>query len=42
MEEVDRIANVETNFQDRPREEEVMESVTVELFGEEYPEPIKS
>ena len=42
MEEVDRIANVETNFQDRPREEEVMESFTVELFGEEYPEPIKS
>ncbi|MCT4607463.1 MAG: peptidylprolyl isomerase [Marinisporobacter sp.] len=41
IEEVDRIAAVKTNFQDKPLEEEKMESVTVELFGEEYPEPEK-
>ncbi|MCT4620015.1 MAG: peptidylprolyl isomerase [Marinisporobacter sp.] len=41
IEEVDRIAAARTNFQDKPLEEEKMESVTVELFGEEYPEPEK-
>lgn len=41
IEEVDRIVSVEKNYQDKPKEEEVMECVTVELFGREYPEPEK-
>ncbi|QEK11751.1 peptidylprolyl isomerase [Crassaminicella thermophila] len=41
MEEVDRIAATRTNFQDKPLEDEKMKKVTVELFGEEYPEPEK-
>lgn len=41
IEEVDRIANVETNNMDRPLEEEKMDKVTVEVFGEEYEEPEK-
>ncbi|WP_053956555.1 peptidylprolyl isomerase [Inediibacterium massiliense] len=39
IEEVDRIAKARTNFQDKPLEEEKMEKVIVELFGEEYKEP---
>ncbi len=38
---VDRIATVDTDYSDRPIEEQVMQSVTVETFGEEYPEPEK-
>lgn len=41
LEVVDAIADVQTNFQDRPLEEQKMKQVTVELFGEEYPEPKK-
>lgn len=41
IEEVNRIATVKTNFQDKPLEEEKMKKVTVELFGEKYEEPIK-
>lgn len=41
MDVVDKIATVRTNFQDRPLEEQVMESVTVDTFGEEYGEPEK-
>ncbi len=39
MDEVDRIAGVPTNFSDKPINPEVMEKVTVETFGEEYPAP---
>ena len=41
MDAVDRIAAQSTDFSDRPREDQIMESVTVETFGEEYPEPEK-
>lgn len=40
LEEVDRIASVKTNGQDKPAEPQVMESVTVELFDYEYQEPV--
>ena len=36
---VDRIAGVKTDYTDRPMEEQKMKKVTVETFGEEYPEP---
>lgn len=36
---VDKIAQVRTNFQDAPLEKQVIKKVTVETFGEEYPEP---
>ena len=39
MEVVDRIASVRTGRNDRPLEPQVMKKVTVETFGEEYPEP---
>ena len=39
MDVVDRIARVRRNFQDKPLEPQVMESVTVDCFGVEYPEP---
>ncbi|MDO4619861.1 MAG: peptidylprolyl isomerase [Lachnospiraceae bacterium] len=39
MDVVDAIATVATNYSDKPLEDQVMETVTVELFGEEYPEP---
>jgi peptidyl-prolyl cis-trans isomerase B (cyclophilin B) len=42
MDVVDRIANVRTNFQDKPLKPVVMKEVTVETFGEEYPEPKKA
>jgi peptidyl-prolyl cis-trans isomerase B (cyclophilin B) len=41
MEEVNRIANVKRNFQDKPLEDQIMKRVTVELFGETYGEPEK-
>ncbi|TCO75176.1 peptidylprolyl isomerase [Marinisporobacter balticus] len=41
LEEVDRIAAAKTNFQDRPLEEQRIKKVSVELFGEIYPEPEK-
>ena len=39
MDVVDKIANVETDFSDRPRVPQVMKSVTVETFGVDYPLP---
>jgi len=41
MKEVDRIASVKKNFRDKPKKDEVMKKVTVETFGEDYPEPEK-
>lgn len=39
MEVVDKIASVRTDMRDRPMEEQVMDTVTVETYGAEYPEP---
>ena len=41
IEVVDRIAGTRTDRNDRPTEPQVMKKVTVETFGEEYPEPKK-
>ncbi len=41
LEYVMDVEKVKTDMQDRPKADEVMESVTVETFGEEYPEPTK-
>lgn len=42
MDVVNRIAEVSTDsYSDRPYENQVMESVTVDTFGIEYPEPDK-
>ncbi len=41
MDVVNAIAETRTDWGDRPLEDQVMESVTVETFGEEYPEPDK-
>lgn len=41
MDVVNAIAETETDFSDKPLENQVMKSVTVETFGEEYPEPEK-
>lgn len=38
---VDKIACVETDYYDKPLSEQKIKSMTVETFGEEYPEPIK-
>lgn len=39
QEVVDRIAETATDYSDRPLEEQVMQSVTVDTFGVDYPEP---
>lgn len=39
MEVVDSIAVVDTDMRERPLQPQVIETVTVETFGEEYPEP---
>ena len=39
IEVVDRIADTETDYQDRPKTEQKMKKVTVDTFGVEYPEP---
>ena len=39
MEEVDRIASVRTNGQDKPYEPQTIASITVETHGVEYPAP---
>lgn len=36
---VDKIAKIATDYSDRPMEEQRMKRVTVETFGEDYPEP---
>lgn len=39
MEEADRIVNEPRDYNDRPQDDQKMEHVTVETFGETYPEP---
>lgn len=39
MENVNKIAETATDYSDRPMEPQVMKKVTVETFGETYPEP---
>lgn len=41
MDAVNRIAETATDYSDRPLEDQVMQSVTVDCFGVEYPEPEK-
>ena len=41
MDIVNKIAETPTDYSDRPLEDQVMETVTVETFGVEYPEPKK-
>ena len=41
MDIINKIAEVPTNYSDRPLEDQVMETVTVDCFGVEYPEPEK-
>ena len=42
MDVVNEIAEVVTDYSDRPWEDQVMKHVTVETFGVEYPEPEKN
>lgn len=42
MDVVDELANEKTDWNDMPLNPVVMEKVTVETFGEEYPEPEKA
>lgn len=39
MDVVNRIAETETDWNDRPKADQVMKTVTVETFGTDYPEP---
>ncbi len=41
MEVVDKIAGMPTDYNDRPLEDQRIKTVTVETFGETYPEPEK-
>ncbi len=41
MDIVNKIAETETGFNDRPVEPQVIDTVTVETFGVDYPEPEK-
>ena len=41
LEIVDKIANVRTDYSDRPLEKQQIKSMTVETFGVDYPEPNK-
>ncbi len=41
MDVVARIAGTPTDFHDRPRQKQVIQSMTVKTFGVEYPEPEK-
>ena len=41
MENVNKIADVRTDYSDRPMKEQKINAMTVETFGEEYPEPEK-
>lgn len=41
MDIVNNIAECDTDFGDKPLDPQVMKTVTVETFGEEYPEPEK-
>ena len=42
IEVADQIVSVATKYRDRPLEEQRMRSVTVETFGETYPQPKKA
>ncbi len=42
MEEVMRIVSVDRDFRDKPKEPQVMKTVTVDTFGVEYPEVTKA
>lgn len=39
MDIVNKIADVKTDYNDRPMTEQKIQSITVDTFGEEYPEP---
>ena len=39
MDVVNKIAEMPTDYRDRPLEDQVMKTVTVETFGVDYPEP---
>ena len=41
MDVVNRIAEEDTDYQDRPLDEQKIKSMTVETFGVAYPEPEK-
>jgi len=41
IEEVDRIASVNKNFNDRPKETQKIEKIEIETYGESYSKPIK-
>ncbi len=41
MDAVNKIAETDTDYGDRPLEDKVIESITVDTFGTEYPEPDK-
>ena len=41
MEVVNKIAETETDYNDRPLKPQIMKTVTVETFGTDYPEPEK-
>lgn len=42
MDVVDEIADEYTDYNDRPYEAQVMQTVTVDTFGKEYPQPQKA
>ena len=42
MDVVNRIAETETDYRDRPLDDQRISSMTVETFGTEYPEPEKA
>lgn len=42
MDVVNAIAETRTDYNDRPMKEQKLQSVTVDTFGEEYPEPKKA
>ena len=41
IENVDKIAETETDYSDKPLKPQIMKTVTVETFGVDYPEPEK-
>ena len=41
MDVVEKIANVDTDFRDKPLNDQKMVKVTVDTFGVDYPEPEK-
>ncbi len=40
IDNIDAIAGVETDYMDMPFEPQIMAKVTVDTFGEEYPDPV--